>query len=55
MRKLGEWEKRIKRQEEPRTYRENFEKLSTVNGGGWAQGKRGIWLGSFLNAAVTVV
>lgn len=51
----GEWEKRIKRQEEPRTYRENFEKLSTVNGGWWEQGKRAIWLGSFLNAAVTVV
>lgn len=55
MRKLGEWEKTIKRQEEPRTYRENFEKLSTVNGGWWGQGNRGTWLGLFLNAAVTVV
>lgn len=40
MKKLEEWEKKIKRQEEPRTCRENFKKLSTLNGRGRAGKKR---------------
>lgn len=40
MRKLEEWKKKIKRQEEPRTYRENFKKRSTLNGRGEGAGKK---------------